>query len=61
MALCSSTRSLEASTRKASPGGRERAPSLLVLLAFIKDQILQFWPPYRHDEANSIDVGNNDR
>jgi hypothetical protein len=52
---------LESATRKASPARRQRAQSLRALLAFIKDQILQFWPPYRHEETDSSDDGNNDR
>jgi hypothetical protein len=51
-----STRFFESSTRKASPVRRKSAQSLL---AFIKDQILQFWPPYRHEETKSIDERND--
>jgi|HubBroStandDraft_1064217.scaffolds.fasta_scaffold69873_3 hypothetical protein len=61
MSSCPSPRSLESATRKASPARRQRAQSLRALLAFIKDQILQFWPPYRHEETDSSDDGNNDR
>jgi hypothetical protein len=48
---------LESSTDQAYPARVRRGQSLL---AFIKEQILEFWPPYRH-ETNSVVDEDNDR
>jgi hypothetical protein len=57
MSSCPSPRSLESSADQSYPARVRHGRSLL---AFIQEQILDFWPPCRH-ETYSVDDEDNDR